>query len=41
MSTQTDLPARWQELFGEPAAMRLALADAPGGGNGNGGGGGR
>ncbi|MFF4431829.1 hypothetical protein ACFYZ4_21960 [Streptomyces sp. NPDC001513] len=38
MSTQTDLPARWQELFGEPAAMRLASADAPGGGNGGGGG---
>ncbi|MER6201201.1 hypothetical protein ABT234_28015 [Streptomyces sp. NPDC001586] len=33
MSTQTDLPARWQELFGEPAAMRLASAEAPGGGN--------
>ncbi|MEU9081024.1 hypothetical protein [Streptomyces sp. NPDC048357] len=40
MSTQVDLPARWQELFGEPAAMRLASADAPGGGNGGGGGGG-
>ncbi|MFE9932842.1 hypothetical protein [Streptomyces sp. NPDC005533] len=34
MRTQTDLPARWQELFGEPAAMRLASAHAPGGGGG-------
>ncbi|MFB7180662.1 hypothetical protein ACFCYI_23525 [Streptomyces sp. NPDC056257] len=41
MSTRTtDLPARWQELFGEPAAMRLASADGPTGGNGGGGGGG-
>ncbi|MEU7600444.1 hypothetical protein [Streptomyces sp. NPDC041003] len=38
MSTQAVLPARWQELFGEPAAMRLASADAPGGGGGGGGG---
>ncbi|WP_404957000.1 hypothetical protein [Streptomyces sp. 147326] len=34
MSTEAVLPARWQELFGEPAAMRLASADAPGGGGG-------
>ncbi|WP_327416056.1 hypothetical protein [Streptomyces sp. NBC_01233] len=32
MSTEAVLPAHWNELFGEPAAMRLASADAPGGG---------
>ncbi|MFJ9932292.1 hypothetical protein ACIRSJ_04130 [Streptomyces virginiae] len=33
MSTQGDLPAHWQALFGEPPTMRLASAAAPGGGD--------
>lgn len=39
MSTEAALPARWQELFGEPAGMRLASADGPGGGGTGGSGG--
>ncbi|WP_412077192.1 hypothetical protein ACLF6K_20290 [Streptomyces xanthophaeus] len=35
MSTEA-LPARWQEVFGEPAGMRLASADGGGGGGGQG-----
>ncbi len=34
MSTQGDLPAHWQQLFGEAPAMRLASAAAPSGGGG-------
>ncbi|MFJ3974955.1 hypothetical protein [Streptomyces sp. NPDC090021] len=36
MTTQGDLPAHWQQLFGGPPAMRLASATAAGGGGGGG-----